>query len=98
MPVMRPTMAGCHRPSMFHSVCAVCNASWPPGCRPDSLAECFQRQLSIGCCGHGVHAHAAQNAHAISLILEDVALIAHYDLQSNTTMIRGMGMTLTVAY
>ena len=68
------------------SACAFCRAS-PCMCvgwnRPDSLVERCQRQLAIVCSGYCVHAHPTQNAHPISLILEKMALIAQYDLQSN---------------
>ena len=47
---------------------------------PDSFAEGSQRQLPILCSRHCMHAYAAQDADAISLILKDVAFISHNDL------------------
>lgn len=47
---------------------------------PDSFAEGGQRQLSIVCSRHCMHAYTAQDADTISLILKDMALIADNDL------------------
>ena len=47
---------------------------------PDSFAKGSQRQLPIVCSRHCMHAHAAQDADAISLILKDMALISNNDL------------------